>query len=107
MDSANEEATSSEEDSKNSERSLDESDAPQPPRRSHGQQLARTKVSQDKMKDARELFTWTAEQKSRAIRLWDALDGGERGTQMDALLESISLFIFTQYHPEALSTGLM
>ncbi|KAF1359099.1 hypothetical protein EJ07DRAFT_32587, partial [Lizonia empirigonia] len=59
------------------------------------------------MKDARELFTWTDEQKGCAIRLWDALGGGERGTQMDALLKSIGSFIFTKYHPEALSTGLM
>jgi hypothetical protein len=30
------------------------------------------------MKDARELFTWTAEQKRQAIHLWDLLDGSNQ-----------------------------
>ena len=59
------------------------------------------------IKDTRELFTWTAEQKLCAIRLWDALNGDDRGAQTEALLASISSFIFTTYHPVALSTGLI
>ncbi|KAH6611644.1 hypothetical protein C7974DRAFT_429590 [Boeremia exigua] len=50
------------------------------------------------MKDTRELFTWTAEQKLYAIRLWDALDGRRQRRSDGALLASISLFIFTTYH---------
>lgn len=95
------------EDGEDGEESEDESNAPRPPRRSRRPTPTRAKVSRDKMKDARELFTWTVEQKACAIRLWDALDGSERVTQMDALLKSIGSFIFTKYHPEALSTGLM
>ena len=49
----------------------------------------------------------TADQKACAVRLWDALDSGDRGAQMEALLKSISSFIFTTYHPVALSTGLV
>jgi hypothetical protein len=59
------------------------------------------------IKDARELFEWTSDQKSHAIRLWDALDGSDRAGQMEALLASISSFIFTEYYPVALSTGLV
>lgn len=110
FDCDSEETASSEEDSEDGEdgeESEDESDAPRPPRRSRRPTPTRAKVSRDKMKDACELFTWTAEQRSCAIGLWDALDGGERVTQMDTLLKSIGSFIFTKYHPEALSTGLM
>jgi hypothetical protein len=39
--------------------------------------------------------------------LWDALDGDDRGAQTEALLASISLFIFTTYYPVALSTSLI
>lgn len=60
----------------------------------------------DKMKDARELFTFTAEQQRRADRLWSALGGDDRGAQMEALLASISSFIFVTYHPVPLRTGL-
>jgi hypothetical protein len=59
------------------------------------------------MKDARELFTWTTEQKGRAIRLWDLLDGSDRAVQMEALLPSLASFIFVKYPREALSCGLV
>jgi len=50
---------------------------------------------------------WTDEQKSCGIKLWDALDGDDRAAQTEALLASISSFVFTTYHPVALSTGLI
>ncbi|KAH6611643.1 hypothetical protein C7974DRAFT_370735 [Boeremia exigua] len=71
------------------------------------------------MKDTRELFTWTAEQKLYAIRLWDALDGDDRGAQTEALLavrrpaqitvllDLLSLFILTSYGNEVLLAGLV
>jgi hypothetical protein len=59
------------------------------------------------IKDARELFEWTSNQKSHAIRLWDALDSSDRAGQMEALLALISSFIFTKYYPVALSTSLV
>lgn len=95
-------ASSSDEDSEDeAEGSEAEDDSPRPRRRTRSQQAP------DMMKDTRELFTWTAEQKLCAIRLWDALDGDDRGAQTEALLGSISSFIFTTYHPVALSTGLI
>jgi superfamily II DNA helicase RecQ len=94
---------SSEENSEDDENegSRANNDSPRPRRRTRSQQAP------DLMKDARELFTWTAEQKSCGIRLWDALDGDDRGAQTEALLASISSFIFTTYYPVALSTGLI
>lgn len=100
-----EESEESEQDSSIDKDSEEESDAPRPWR------TQRTKRSSegamDKMRDARDLFTWTERQKRCAISLWDLLDTGDRGAQMEALLESIGSFILTQYHPEPLSTGLM
>lgn len=58
-------------------------------------------------KDARELFTWKDEHKSYGIKLWDALDGDDRAAQTEALLASTRSFVFTIYHPVALSTGLI
>ena len=67
-------ASSSDEDSKDeAEGSEADDDSPRPRRRTRSQQAP------DTMKDTRELFTWTAEQKLCAIRLWDALDGDDRG----------------------------
>jgi len=95
-------ASSSDEDSEDEAEGSDaDDDSPRPRRRTRSQQAP------DMIKDTRELFTWTAEQKSCAIRLWDALDGDNRGAQTEALLASISSFIFTTYHPVALSTGLI
>jgi hypothetical protein len=59
------------------------------------------------MKDARELFTWTTEQKGQAIRLWDLLDGSDQAAQMEALLPSLASFIFVKYPREALSCRLV
>lgn len=108
VDSDSEEATGeedseedSEEGSKDGENSEAESDAPQPRRTTRRQGLV------DRMKDARKLFTFTPEQKGCAIRLWDALDGDDRGAQIEALLASISSFIFTKYHLVELTTGLV
>lgn len=44
---------------------------------------------------------------SCGIGLWFALDGDDRAAQVEALLASISSFIFTAYHSVALSTGLV
>jgi hypothetical protein len=103
VDCESEEASSSEADSGDNEEGseADDSDSMRPRRRT------RRKPQPDPMKDARELFTWTDDQKSHAIKLWDALDGDNRATQMEALLASISSFIFTAYYPVALSTGLI
>jgi superfamily II DNA helicase RecQ len=85
------------------ERDID-SDGSILPRRPRKQ---RKTTLQDPMKDARELFTWTLEQKTLAIRLWDVLDGGERMVQMEALLESLASFIFVKYPREPLSCGFV
>ena len=96
------EETSSEADSEEDEEGSEaDSDSARPRRRTRSQKQP------DMMKDARELFAWTDEQKSCAIKLWDALDGDDRGAQTEVLLASISSFIFTTYHPVALSTGLI
>ena len=102
-DSESEEASSSEADSGDNEEGseADDSDSMRPRRRT------RRKAQPDLMRDTRELFTWTNDQKSRAVKLWDALNGDNRATQIEALLASISSFIFTAYHPVALSTSLI
>jgi superfamily II DNA helicase RecQ len=82
-----------------------ESDGSTQPRRRQREQDKTTHP--DMMKDARELFTWTTEQKGKAIRLWDLLDGSDRAEQMDALLASLASFIFVKYPREALSCGLV
>jgi superfamily II DNA helicase RecQ len=67
----------------------------------------RKKVRTDKMKDARELFSWKDNQKALAIQLWLALDSGDPAAQIDALLNSLSSFILTSYGNVALSSGLV
>lgn len=67
----------------------------------------RNTTLQDPMKDAQELFTWTPEQKTLAIRLWSVLGSGERMVEMDALLASLASFIFMQYPREPLSCGFV
>ena len=94
-------SSDSEEDSSDGENSKGGSEALQPRRTTRRQGPA------DRMKDARELFTFTTEQRRCAIRLWVALDGDDRGAQMEALLASISSFIFVTYHPVPLCTGLV
>ena len=97
-------ASGSEEDSEDNDdgRSSDtDSDSPRPRR------ITRDQTQQDTVKDARELFAWTDKQKSSGIKLWDALDGDDRAAQAEALLASIGSFVFTTYHPVALSTGLI
>ncbi|RAQ98931.1 recq family helicase [Stemphylium lycopersici] len=76
VDCESEEASSSEADSGDNEEGseADDSDSMRPRRRT------RRKPQPDPMKDARELFTWTDDQKSHAIKLWDALDGDNRAT---------------------------
>ena len=59
------------------------------------------------MKDARELFTWTLEQKTLAICLWDVLDGSEHVVLIEALLASLASFIFVKYTKEPLSCGIV
>jgi hypothetical protein len=88
-------------DSNNEKGSEADDDIAQPRRRTRSQQQV------DMMNDARELFEQTRDQKSHAIRLWDALDSSDRAGQMEALIASISSFNFTEYHPVALSTGLI
>ncbi|KAL1640737.1 hypothetical protein SLS61_010232, partial [Didymella pomorum] len=103
-------ASGSEEDSEeddNGEGSEADSDSPRPRRTTRTTRTTRNQPQLDMAKDARELFTWTDEQKSCGIKLWDALDGDDRAAQTEALLASISSFIFTTYHPVALSTGLI
>jgi superfamily II DNA helicase RecQ len=101
-DCESEQTSSSEADSGNDEEGSEaDDDSPRPRRRT------RRQTQPDLMKDARELFTWTGDQKSWAIKLWDALDGDDRAAQTEALLASISSFIFTAYYPVALSTGLI
>jgi superfamily II DNA helicase RecQ len=65
------------------------------------------KILTDKMKDARELFSWKDNQKALAIELWLALDSGDPAAQVDALLNSLSSFILTSYGNVALSSGLV
>jgi superfamily II DNA helicase RecQ len=71
------------------------------------QRRPRKKAQADKMKDARELFSWEDNQKALAIQLWLALDSGNRGAQMDILLDSLSSFVLTSYGNRALSSGLV
>lgn len=58
---------------------------------------------QDMMKDARELFRFTKEQHMQAIRLWTMLDSDSREAQVDALLDSLSSFIFVNYTSQPLA----
>jgi hypothetical protein len=81
-----------------------DSDSSTQPRRPRKQ---RRTTRQDPMKDARELFTWTPEQKILAIRLWNVLGSGERMVEMDTLLTSLASFIFVQYPREPLSCGFV
>jgi hypothetical protein len=59
------------------------------------------------MKDGRELFTWTDEQRQLADRLCDMLAEGERAVQIEALLDSVASFILVTYLREPLSYRLM
>ncbi|KAH6619076.1 hypothetical protein C7974DRAFT_342236, partial [Boeremia exigua] len=67
----------------------------------------RQKAPTDTMKDAREVFSWKEDQKALAIRLWIALDNGDRAAQITVLLDSLSSFILTSYGNEVLSAGLV
>ncbi|OAG13416.1 hypothetical protein CC77DRAFT_922569, partial [Alternaria alternata] len=59
------------------------------------------------MKDARELFPWKDDQRILAGSLWFALDDGDRGVQMAALLDSLSSFILTGTRGLIYSSGLI
>ena len=61
----------------------------------------------DLMKDARELFPWKDDQRILAGSLWFALDDGDRGVQMAALLDSLSSFILTGTRGLIYSSGLI
>lgn len=71
------------------------------------QRRPRKKKQADKIKDARELFSWKDNQKALAIQLWLALNSGDRAAQKDVLLDSLSSFILTSYGNVALSSGLV
>ncbi|KAJ4329600.1 hypothetical protein N0V87_010726, partial [Didymella glomerata] len=103
-------ASGSEEDSEegdNGEGSEADSDSPRSRRTTRTTRTTRNQTQLDMVTDAHELSKWTDEQKSCGIKLWDALDGDDRAAQTEALLASISPFIFTTYHPVVLSTGLI
>jgi hypothetical protein len=68
-----------------------DNDSIAPPRR------LRKKTQVDKMKDARELFTWKGDQKALAMQLWLMLDDSDATAQMSALLDSLTSFILTDY----------
>jgi hypothetical protein len=72
-----------------------------PPRR------PRKKTQVDKLKDARELFTWKGNQKALAMQLWLMLDDSDATAQMSALLNSLASFILTDYGNDETSTGLV
>jgi hypothetical protein len=59
------------------------------------------------MKDARELFCWQGSQRLRAMQLWDALEGGNRGAQMQGLLDTLAAFFFASTGGKPLSNGLV
>jgi superfamily II DNA helicase RecQ len=61
----------------------------------------------DKLKDARELFTWKGDQKALAMQLWLTLDDSDATAQTSALLDSMTSFILTGYGNDAMSTGLV
>ncbi|CAO2655088.1 Nn.00g101520.m01.CDS01, partial [Neocucurbitaria sp. VM-36] len=79
----------------------EEDGSPQPRRR------PRTQPQKDMMKDARELFCWKDSQKTLAIQLWLALNGNDREEQINALLASLSSFIFTTYGDQIFTSGLV
>ena len=66
------------------------------------------------MKDARELFRWTAEQKELVVALWGLLDGDtddndetQRSAQLEALLDLLTSFFFTTTGDKPFSSGLV
>ncbi|RYO53227.1 hypothetical protein AA0116_g10114 [Alternaria tenuissima] len=64
-------------------------------------------VQADKMKDARELFTWKDNQKALAIQLWLTLGNRDAAAQTNALLNSLASFILTGYGSDEFSSGLV
>ncbi|KAI1668018.1 hypothetical protein L13192_07154 [Pyrenophora tritici-repentis] len=82
----------------------DDSEGPQQHRKPRKRQPA------DKMKDARELFCWQANQKPLAKQLWlalDSSDGSDKADQTFALLVSLSSFILVSYGNNVFSSGLL
>ncbi|CAE7221515.1 hypothetical protein PTTW11_11425 [Pyrenophora teres f. teres] len=72
------------------------------------QRRIRRTAPADKMKDARELFTWKGDQKALARELWLTLGSGdEEAFQTTALLNSLVLFILTGYSSDEFSSGLV
>jgi hypothetical protein len=71
------------------------------------QRQPRSAAPADKMKDARELFTWKDHQKALARQLWLSLSDGNTAAQTDALLDSLASFILTGYGTDEFSSGLM
>jgi hypothetical protein len=71
------------------------------------QQRPRKQKPADLMKDARELFRWSGDQKMLAITLWRSLDEDNKDAQMDALLASLCSFIFTKYSSNPLTSRLV
>ena len=72
------------------------------------QRRIRRTAPADKMKDARELFTWKGDQKALARELWLTLGSGdEEAFQTTALLNSLTSFILTGYGSDEFSSGLV
>ncbi|CAE7173591.1 RecQ family helicase [Pyrenophora teres f. teres] len=72
------------------------------------QRRIRRTAPADKMKDARELFTWKGDQKALARELWLTLGSGdEEAFQTTALLNSLASFILTGYGSDEFSSGLV
>ena len=68
----------------------------------------------DLMKDARELFRWTVEQKELVVALWGMLDGdaddndeAQCSAQLEALLDLLTSFFFTTTGDKPFSSGLV
>ncbi|KAE8823844.1 hypothetical protein HRS9139_09026 [Pyrenophora teres f. teres] len=72
------------------------------------QRRIRRTAPANKIKDARELFTWKGDQKALARELWLTLGSGdEEAFQTTALLNSLVLFILTGYSSDEFSSGLV
>jgi hypothetical protein len=90
-----------EESSEDSSTESEYNDSIAPPR------TPRKNTQVDKLKDARELFTWKGDQKALAMQLWLTLDDSDATAQTSALLDSLTSFILTGYGNDAMSTGLV
>jgi hypothetical protein len=67
----------------------------------------RKKKETDLMKDARELFCWTARQKLLALRLWESLEGDDEEEQLSALLDVLASFILVSVGDQPFRSGLV